>query len=263
MGNEHSKNIELLNTIGTIPEMLENVKGISANISSNGMEITVNEAAVVSQILETILLKEEMKENNVDQTDVCLPASDPQTETANLKPESESLTEPESVTLVLGPEGEKAPESDNGKSQPVENQEDSIPEKTPVMNFFKTLVTVKVIKKETDTADATKDQVAQVSEPPAAPKGMSIPPPPPPEPPKMEIKAEPAAKASPKEEPKADAKESESPKGKSAKVSLGKFFRSKVLVGVKASKGKASASGANAPAKSAAVVQWHIIIISN
>ncbi|XP_031701606.1 histone H1-like isoform X2 [Anarrhichthys ocellatus] len=273
MGNEHSKNIELLNTIGTIPEMLENVKGISANISSNGMEIT--EAAVVSQILETILLKEEMKENNVDQTDVCLPASDPQTETANLKPESESLTEPESVTLVLGPEGEKAPESDNGKSQPVENQEDSIPEKTPVMNFFKTLVTVKVIKKETDTADATKDQsqkenqpaatttVAQVSEPPAAPKGMSIPPPPPPEPPKMEIKAEPAAKASPKEEPKADAKESESPKGKSAKVSLGKFFRSKVLVGVKASKGKASASGANAPAKSAAVVQWHIIIISN
>ncbi|KAM6929786.1 breast carcinoma-amplified sequence 1 isoform 1-T1 [Lycodopsis pacificus] len=202
MGNENSKNIELLNTIGTIPELLENAKGIAANISSH--EIT--DAAVVSQILETYsLLKEEVKENNVDQTDVCLPASDPQTGT------------------------------------------------------------VKVIKKETGTADATKDQsqkenqpaatttVAQVSKPPAAPIGMSIPPPPPPEPPKMEIKAEPAAKPSPKEEPKAAAKESESPKGKSAKLSLSKFFGSKVLVGVKASKGKASASGANAPAKSAAV----------
>ncbi|KAK9515122.1 hypothetical protein VZT92_025791 [Zoarces viviparus] len=293
MGNEHSKDDELLNTIGTIPEMLDNVKGTAGNISSNGLEITVNgettvqqnsktftlnlttesndfvivesDAAVVSQILETILLKEEVKENNVDQTDVGLPASDPQTETANLKPESESLTEPESVTLVLGPEGEKAPESDKESSQPVENQEDSNPEKSPVMNFFKTLATVKIIKKDTGTADATKDQsqkenqpaatttVAQVSEPPAAPKGMSIPPPPPPEPPKMEIKAEPAAKPSPKEEPKAAAKESESPKGKSAKLSIGKFFGSKVLVGVKASKDKASASGANAPAKSAAV----------
>ncbi|KAM6929787.1 breast carcinoma-amplified sequence 1 isoform 2-T2 [Lycodopsis pacificus] len=176
MGNENSKNIELLNTIGTIPELLENAKGIAANISSH--EIT--DAAVVSQILETYsLLKEEVKENNVDQTDVCLPASDPQTGT------------------------------------------------------------VKVIKKETGTADATKDQsqkenqpaatttVAQVSKPPAAPIGMSIPPPPPPEPPKMEIKAEPAAKPSPKEEPKAAAKESESPKGKSAKLSLSKFFGSK------------------------------------
>ncbi|TNN42159.1 hypothetical protein EYF80_047676 [Liparis tanakae] len=72
-----------------------------------------------------------------------------------------------------------------------------------------------------------KSIVAQVSEPPAASKGMSIPPPPPPEPPKMEIKAEPAAKAvkpTPKEESKAAAKEPESSKGKSA---LGKFFRSK------------------------------------
>lgn len=73
-------------------------------------------------------------------------------------------------------------------------------------------------------------QAAQVSEPPAAPKGMSIPPPPPPEPPKVEIKGEPAAKpvkTTPKEEPKAAAKEAES-KGKSAKDALSKFFRPKV-----------------------------------
>ncbi|XP_059189993.1 breast carcinoma-amplified sequence 1 isoform X3 [Centropristis striata] len=107
------------------------------------------------------------------------------------------------------------------------------------MNFFKTLVTPKVTKKETATPDATKDQsqketqpaatttVAQVSEPPAAPKGMSIPPPPPPEPPKMEIKGEPAAKPSPKAEPKAAAKEPESSKGKSAKAALSSFFRPK------------------------------------
>lgn len=60
---------------------------------------------------------------------------------------------------------------------------------------------------------------------------MSIPPPPPPEPPKMEIKAEPAAKPikpTPKEEPKAAAKEPESSKGKSAKDTLSRFFRPKV-----------------------------------
>ncbi|TKS76632.1 hypothetical protein D9C73_010721 [Collichthys lucidus] len=133
-------------------------------------------------------------------------------ETANLNPESESLTEPESVTLDQSSEEEKAPETDNGNSQPVETQVDSLAEENPVMNFFKTLV-------------------AQVSEPPAAPKGMSIPPPPPPEPPKMEVKGEPAAKPvkpTPKEEPKAAAKEPEASKGKSAKDTLSKFFRSKV-----------------------------------
>ncbi|XP_067449285.1 breast carcinoma-amplified sequence 1 isoform X2 [Thunnus thynnus] len=126
------------------------------------------------------------------------------------------------------------------------------------MNFFKTLVTpTKTTKKETATPDATKDQVAQVSEPPAAAKGMSIPPPPPPEPPKMEVKGEPAAKPvkpTPQEEPKAAAKEPESSKGKSAKDTLSKFFRPKVLLGFKATKEKgASASGANASAKTAAV----------
>ncbi|XP_074536740.1 breast carcinoma-amplified sequence 1 isoform X4 [Halichoeres trimaculatus] len=111
------------------------------------------------------------------------------------------------------------------------------------MNFFKTLVTpTKTTKKETAAPAAAKDQspeesqpdttttVAQVSEPPAAPKGMSIPPPPPPEPPKMEIKAEPAAKpakASPKPEPKAAAKEPESSKGKISKNTFSSFFRSK------------------------------------
>ncbi|KAF1390029.1 hypothetical protein PFLUV_G00053820 [Perca fluviatilis] len=157
-------------------------------------------------------------------------------EAANLKRASESLTVPESVTLDSGPEKEKAPESDNG--------EDSNPEENPVMNFFKTLVTPKITKKETATPGATKDQsqmenqpavtttVAQVSEPPAAPKGMSYPPPPPPEPPRMEIKGEPAAKPvkpTPKEEPKAAAKEAESPKGKSARVALSKFFRPKTI----------------------------------
>ncbi|XP_051281187.1 breast carcinoma-amplified sequence 1 isoform X8 [Dicentrarchus labrax] len=191
---------------------------------------------------------ESVKENetsNEDQTDVSVPATDAQPETANLKQESESLTEPKSVTLDPGPEEEKAPETDNGNSQPVENQEDSNPEENPVMNFFKTLVTpTKATKKETATPDATKDQspketqpaatitVAQVSELPAAPKGMSIPPPPPPEPPKMEIKGEPAAKPvkpTPKEEPKAAAKEPGPSKGTSAKDTLRKFFHSKTI----------------------------------
>ncbi|XP_029292417.1 breast carcinoma-amplified sequence 1 isoform X4 [Cottoperca gobio] len=136
------------------------------------------------------------------------------------------------------------------------------------MNFFKTLVTPKITK-ETATPDAPKDQsqkenqpaatttVAQVSEPPAALKGMSIPPPPPPEPPKMEIKGETAAKPvkpTPKEEPKAAAKTPESSKGKSARSTLSNLFRPKVLLGVKVFKCKgASASGAKAPAKTAAV----------
>ncbi|XP_063320630.1 breast carcinoma-amplified sequence 1 isoform X3 [Pelmatolapia mariae] len=140
------------------------------------------------------------------------------------------------------------------------------------MNFFKTLVTpTKTSKKETATPDAAKDKsqketqpaatttVAQISEPPAAPKGMSVPPPPPPEPPKMEIKGEPTAKpvkASAKEEPKAAGKEPVSSKAKSAKDTLSKLFRQKfeVLLGVKTSKSNgASASGAKAPGKTAAV----------
>ncbi|XP_035863783.1 breast carcinoma-amplified sequence 1 isoform X9 [Sander lucioperca] len=250
MGNENSKNGELTEN-GNIPGKHSNgsVNGLSANITSNGLEIAVNTETIVQQngeplslelatkstqpeILETIIHKKEVKKGNEDQTDVSLPATNPQPEAANLK--RASLTVPESVTLEPGPEKEKAPESDKG--------EDSNPEENPVMNFFKTLVTPKITKKETATPGATKDQsqmenqpavtttVAQVSEPPAASKGMSYPPPPPPEPPRMEIKGEPAAKPvkpTPKEEPKAAAKEAESPKGKSTRVALSKFFRPK------------------------------------
>ncbi|XP_037627824.1 breast carcinoma-amplified sequence 1 isoform X15 [Sebastes umbrosus] len=273
MGNDNSKNKELNKNTKSCKK---HGNGLSANVTSNGLEVTGNgdtivqqngeplslnhalesteymivesdckpaDAPVISESHEPINPKEEVTESNEDQTDVSLPATDPKPETANLKQETKSLTSPESVTLDPGPEEEKAPETDNGNGEPVENQEDGNPEENPVMNFFKTLVTTKVTKKETATPDATKVQsqkenqpaatttVAQVSEPPAAPKGMSIPPPPPPEPPKMEIKGEPAAKPvkpTPKEEPKAAAKEPESSKGKSAKDTLSKFFRSKV-----------------------------------
>ncbi|XP_058500211.1 breast carcinoma-amplified sequence 1 isoform X6 [Solea solea] len=210
------------------------------------------EAQPISEIPELTIPKEEVKKSkslfgkmfkkkdvtppqqkettNEDETDVS-PAVEAQPETANLKQDSESLTEPESVTPEPG-QAEENLETDNGNSQPEENPEE---ENNSVMNFFKTLVTpTKTSKKETATPDAKKDQepqpaadttVAQISEPPAAPKGMSIPPPPPPEPPKMEIKGDPAVKPvkpSPKEEPKAAAKQ-----GKSAKDSLSRFFRSK------------------------------------
>ncbi|XP_023248803.1 proteoglycan 4-like isoform X5 [Seriola lalandi dorsalis] len=312
MGNEHSKNKEITKN-GTIHDKHENgsVNGLSANITSNGLEVVVNgetivhqngepfslnfatestepdfvivesdcqpaEAQVILELPEPTIQKEEVKKSkeekvhlfgkmfkkkaepptdveniqeketsNEDQKTVSPPATDPQLETATLKQESESLTEPESVTQDPRPEEEKAPETDNGDSQPVENQEESDPEENPVMNFFKTLVTsTKTSKKETATPDATKEQsqketqpaatitAAQVSEPPAALKGMSIPPPPPPEPPKMEVKGEPAAKPvkpTPKEEPKAAAKEPEPSKATSAKDTLSKFFRPKTI----------------------------------
>ncbi|CAL8276160.1 unnamed protein product [Boreogadus saida] len=176
--------------------------------------------------------------------------------------DSETLEEPKSVTLDLKLAAGQT-DNDDQKSQPEEKKEES--DQNPVMNFFKTLVTpTKSQKKETATPDVTKDQppeetpptvasttVAQVPEPPAAAKGMSIPPPPPPEPPKMEIKGGPAAqqqKPTPKEEAKASAKQPDAAKGKSAKETLSSFFRSK------ASKPKsAPSSGANAPAKAAAV----------
>ncbi|XP_037627825.1 breast carcinoma-amplified sequence 1 isoform X16 [Sebastes umbrosus] len=286
MGNDNSKNKELNKNTKSCKK---HGNGLSANVTSNGLEVTGNgdtivqqngeplslnhalesteymivesdckpaDAPVISESHEPINPKEEVTESNEDQTDVSLPATDPKPETANLKQETKSLTSPESVTLDPGPEEEKAPETDNGNGEPVENQEDGNPEENPVMNFFKTLVTTKVTKKETATPDATKVQsqkenqpaatttVAQVSEPPAAPKGMSIPPPPPPEPPKMEIKGEPAAKPvkpTPKEEPKAAAKEPESSKGKSAKDTLSKFFRSKKVDPSKASTLEAAA----------------------
>ncbi|CAG6021900.1 unnamed protein product [Menidia menidia] len=154
--------------------------------------------------------------------------SDPKQETDNLKQDSEPP--PEAVILVSSPEEDKVPVTANGNGQPVESQEDSDAEENPVMNFFKTLVTpTKTSKKETAAHDATKDQVAQISEPPAVPKGMPAPPPPPPEPPKMEIKGEPAAKpvkSAPKQDPKV-AKEAETSRGKSARDTLSRFFRPK------------------------------------
>ncbi|KAM4563913.1 breast carcinoma-amplified sequence 1 isoform 5-T5 [Odontesthes bonariensis] len=183
--------------------------------------------------------EKEKKTSSVDQVDTSNFPTDPQQETANLKQDTEPVTEPESVTL----ESNKVPATDNGNGQPVESQEDGIPEENPVMNFFKTLVTTtKTSKKETAAPELTKDQslketqpaapttVAQISEPSAAPKGMPAPPPPPPEPPKMEIKGEPTAKPvkpAPKEDLKAAAKEPEPSKGKSAKETLSRFFRPK------------------------------------
>lgn len=115
------------------------------------------------------------------------------------------------------------------------------------MNFFKTFVTpTKASKKEAPAPDAKKDQVAQVSDPPAAAKGMPAPPPPPPEPPKLDIKADPAAKAvkaTPKEEPKPAAKDS--PKTKS----LSRLFR------IKADASKAATLEATAKPEPAPPVQ--------
>ncbi|XP_077945581.1 breast carcinoma-amplified sequence 1 isoform X7 [Gasterosteus aculeatus] len=271
MGNENSKNKELQNRNGRIPEKHINgsANGLSANLSSNGLEISANgeaavqkngessslkraiepndfvvveldgkaaDAPVISEILEIVIHKEEVRESEGDQTDVSLPATNLQTETAKQKQGSESLTEPESVTL----------DSDEG------NQEDNNPEENPVMNFFKSLTTSKITKKETAAPVAIKDQVAQVSEPPAAPKGMSIPPPPPPEPPKMDIKAEPAAKpvkATPREEAKAVAKQPQSSKGKSA--TLSKFFRSKKVDSSKAGTLEAAAKPEPPPVQEA------------
>ncbi|XP_011601110.2 breast carcinoma-amplified sequence 1 isoform X1 [Takifugu rubripes] len=168
------------------------------------------------------------------------PEEEPQQDTTHLIPEAQPPPEPDSASVEPSPEEEGAPETDDGNTQPEQIQEEDDPEKNSVMNFFKTLVTpTKTAKKSSAAPDAAKDQsenenqpaetatVAQVSEPPAAPKGMSVPPPPPPEPPKMETKGETSAKpakTTPKEEP---VKEPEASKGKSAKEAFGKFFRSK------------------------------------
>lgn len=178
------------------------------------------------------------KLSNEVQTAGSVPASDPPTDAPNQKQQPQSLAEPESETPERELQEEKAPESASGDGEPAE----SIPEENPVMNFFKALVTpTKTAQKETAAPDATKDQsqkvkqpavtttVAQVSEPPAAPKAMSVPPPPPPEPPRMEVRAEVAAKPSPRQEPKAAAKAPESSKAKSAKDTLNKLFRTKKM----------------------------------
>ncbi|XP_019721852.1 breast carcinoma-amplified sequence 1 isoform X4 [Hippocampus comes] len=185
------------------------------------------------------VVEEETHQNIV--RDASLPATDTQLETANQKPEA--LTEAESGT----PE-----QTDDANYPPAE--EETNPEESPVMNFFKNLnltVTVPSIARQMtptktskkETPEVPKDQrqrekqpapattVVQVSDPSAASKGMLIPPPPPPELPKLEVKVELSGKSTKpttsKENPKSVAKSAESPKGKSAKDVLSTFFRSK------------------------------------
>ncbi|XP_023190245.1 proteoglycan 4-like isoform X4 [Xiphophorus maculatus] len=189
-------------------------------------------------------VQEKEKISSEEQVDASQLHIEPQQETANVKQESEPVTEPEVGAITeSSPEEQTVPESENGNDQPEESREESELEENPVMSFFKTLVfPTKTPKKETAAPDAAKDQsqketapaepttVAQTSEQSAAPKGMPAPPPPPPEPPRLETKGEPAAKAAKptqKEEPKASAKEPESAKGKSTKDALSKFFRPK------------------------------------
>ncbi|XP_062246931.1 breast carcinoma-amplified sequence 1 isoform X4 [Platichthys flesus] len=271
MGNEQSTQKGVTQN-GKVPEKHENgsANGVTANITSTGIEINVNgetkfnqrneafnldlatdstepdfvvvdstpaEPQVVPEIIEAVVQVVEAKKSksafgkmfkkkpeppavvvrveqpeksNEDVTDQSPAAADPEPETAtaDLTPEAQSPPEPDcGVSADAGPEEDNTPETD--ASQP----EESDPDDNPVMNFFKTLT-------------------AQVSEPPAAPKGMSIPPPPPPEPPKMEIRGEAAAKPAkptPKDEPKAAAKQPEPSKGKAAKSAFGKFFRPKTV----------------------------------
>ncbi|MEQ2271038.1 hypothetical protein XENORESO_020512, partial [Xenotaenia resolanae] len=65
----------------------------------------------------------------------------PQQETANIKQESEPVTEPEiGATSESSPSKETVPDSENGNAQPAESRGESDPEENSVMNFFKTLV---------------------------------------------------------------------------------------------------------------------------
>ncbi|XP_061591177.1 breast carcinoma-amplified sequence 1 isoform X5 [Cololabis saira] len=153
------------------------------------------------------VLEREKETSGEDQVDVGQLPTEPQQETSHLKQDSESPPEAQTGTPDSSPEEEPAPDAEDGN----QSQEERNPEDNPVMNFFKTLA-------------------AQISEPPAAPKGMPVPPPPPPEPPKMEVKGEATAKpVKPvsKEEPKAAGKQTEPSKGKSAKDTLNRFFRQK------------------------------------
>ncbi|XP_071228778.1 neurofilament heavy polypeptide-like isoform X2 [Salvelinus alpinus] len=199
-------------------------------------------------------------------------------ERPNPSPEAEEVKSPK-----IAEESSHIQENQEGESQTEDN---------PVMNFFKTLVTpTKKNKLETATPDVAKDQkeaqptttttAAQLVDAPATAKGgMSIPPSPPaapapapapapaspaapapapapaspPAPPKMEVKAELAAKPvtnTPKEEPKGAAKEPEAAKPKSDRP-FSRLFSRKALIGLKSKIKVKSTSGARAPAKPAA-----------
>ncbi|XP_054649243.1 breast carcinoma-amplified sequence 1 isoform X3 [Dunckerocampus dactyliophorus] len=169
---------------------------------------------------------EEERQN--DEIDISHPDAHTELEPANLQPE----------TLTELPTQQVASEQTDKANGPAAQTEETNPEESPVMNFFKNLMSPsKTSKKE--TAEVPKDQrqkenqpapsttVVQVSDPPAAAKGMLIPPPPPPEPPKPDVKAElsgkPAKASTSKEKPKAATAKD----GKSSKDVLGKFFRTK------------------------------------
>ncbi|XP_061758657.1 breast carcinoma-amplified sequence 1 isoform X11 [Nerophis ophidion] len=191
---------------------------------------------------------DEEEETKNDETDLSL--SDAITQLEPADPQPETLTEPQAP--------EVAPEQPDVPAAPIE---ETNPEESPVMNFFKNLnltVTVpslvrqmtptKTSKKESDGVPKEQKErqpgpgttVAQVSDPPPAPKGMSVPPPPPPpEPPKLEVKVElsgkPAKASASREKPK---------------DVLSKFFRTK-----KVDPSKAGTLEAAAKPEAAAPVQ--------
>ncbi|XP_061907828.1 breast carcinoma-amplified sequence 1 isoform X3 [Entelurus aequoreus] len=195
------------------------------------------------------IVHEEEKTKN-DETDLSLPDANTQLDPANLKPET--LTGPQAPEVAT-----EQPDDANVPAAPIE---ETNPEESPVMNFFKNLnltVTVpslvrqmtptKTSKKESDgVPKEQKDPqpgpgttVAQVSDPPPAPKGMSVPPPPPPpEPPKLEVKVELSGK------PVKASASREKPKDV-----LSKFFRTK-----KADPSKAGTLEATAKPEAAAPV---------
>ncbi|KAM8862737.1 uncharacterized protein AB9W97_017954 isoform 2-T2 [Spinachia spinachia] len=111
MGNEHSKNKDQPNRNGRIPEKHINgsAKGLPGDFPSNGLEIPANgettvqknsepislklapepndfviveldpkpaDAPVISEVIETVIHKEEVKQREEDQTDVGLPATE-------------------------------------------------------------------------------------------------------------------------------------------------------------------------------------------
>ncbi|XP_076022692.1 breast carcinoma-amplified sequence 1 isoform X4 [Genypterus blacodes] len=225
MGNENSKGNESTKN-GTIGQKNEKsaANGHSIQITSNGVAPDVTAEATIQQNGEppSIPAKEFTVEQDCQDNDVVIVSV-----VADITHRKDEIKETENALEVLGNMLETEAETPANEdpvavSPPAADPQPVTPTKTP--------------KKDTATPDATKDQsqkesqaaaattVAQVSDPPAASKGMSYPPPPPPEPPKMEIKGDPGAKPvkpTPKEEPKSAAKAPESSKGKF------RFFRSK------------------------------------
>ncbi|XP_078806346.1 breast carcinoma-amplified sequence 1 isoform X10 [Oryzias latipes] len=250
MGNEQSRDADV-STNGIAVEKHENgsANGLSAHIKLNGLETSVNahrngELKSLKPTAESgshVAVQAGAKPADVEVASEAGDMTDGKKSKVKEKPQLldklfkkkagraagedqtnqtfnedgvQSLTAPQKETVDLRQGPATGPQNGTPHPRPeVENPSSISPpaeeegEDNPVMNFFKTLV-------------------AQVSEPPAAPKGMPAPPPPPPEPPKAEAKGEAAVKpVKAKDEAKAAAKEPQSSKGKSA--TLSKLFRSK------------------------------------